>query len=974
MIHKIKLHSNKDLWRKIIKCTIAYEVGTILILIPQVNDHMGTVPYLVTLGTLFFNASGTAGNQIVEMILNIFIMVPAAIWCCIFKYLCTLYNRQPGYYDNGAGIIASLSFFICVFVIAYYRIKYPRLFIPALQGFTIPFFGLTAGIYDTQFDVMSIVGVLYPVLIGGGIALAVNLLLWPETAAKVSEASFGNALVSVERVLEFIDNEMLMESKIVFTDVDASDKLRQKIHALNQSILNMHKSRKEAKYELVVSRYSPVWYKALAKTLDELSHYLYGFSLVVEREGKILMYQENKRQSDEYQASHRHEFNEEPGHARVASSSISQKSDYVVTSTFTTTGHVRIEYKLISKLQSSVQKDIKCFIQACLSAIQNIHYRLRLEGAIHDDRRDIDVKEGSGDQLREAMDRLTLAKINFQNEYLSKREEPTEDHFLINTILFSLTEFGNKLIILKEQSEALIIRKTKGRAPTLFIPRVNLRKWLGKINNRDKGENTEDERILFDKQDLLQKQKTHVSNETHLSEDGPEPSFPSDEATERSAQSLSIGASIKSKASGQYEPPLQNRPANRVWKRWLYSFTQWTKTAPARYALKFAIIMELIALMAWLPIPYAREIYNENRGQWGLLAGMVVFNFTVGSTALQCMYRVFATILGAIAGYICIIAGGRDERPYVIAVLVLIFQIPLWYLLLGSPYPKIGFISLLTMIVIISTSYDDAHDESYFTPVWKRTLTSILAIILVLLLDQLLWPVWARKMVRIRLSELLIATGIQYSKVASLVCQKDTLSYRYKSTYADAAFNMKLIQKQYQFTCEMLKLAEIEPRITKGKFPIEIYEKILEHEQHIIFWIEHILKLQVFIKPDVRAKIINPMNSYRKDMAAAIHLTLFILASSILAKSALPASLPSAELSRKVLQRKQAALWQNDFDELFNATKGDGEHDDIENQMYWQAYAAGTIEVILEQEAIGALVARLMGQYVFQAATEDWIA
>jgi hypothetical protein len=184
-----KIFSQKELWKKITKCVIAYEIGNVIILIPVVNANVGVVPYLVPLGTLFFNASGTAGNQIVEMILNVFIMLPAAIFCAIISYLCTLYNRHLDHdlYSNGAGVIAAISFFLCVFVIAYYRLKYPRLFIPALQGFTLPFFGLTKGIYDTQFDIMSIVGIFYPVLIGGGIALVVNLALWPETAAKLSE-------------------------------------------------------------------------------------------------------------------------------------------------------------------------------------------------------------------------------------------------------------------------------------------------------------------------------------------------------------------------------------------------------------------------------------------------------------------------------------------------------------------------------------------------------------------------------------------------------------------------------------------------------------------------------------------------------------------------------------------------------------------------------------------------------------------
>lgn len=187
---KFTFNKDKNLWKKIIKCTIAFEIGTIVVLIPQVSHSVGAVPYLVTLGTLFFNPSTTAGNEISEIGLNILMLVPACIWVGIISYLCTIYNshiESASLYGNGAGIIASIAFFISVFVTAYLRLKYPRLFVPSLQGFIIPFFGLTKGIYDTEFDIMSILGIFYPVLIGGGIALFVNLVIWPETAAKVSE-------------------------------------------------------------------------------------------------------------------------------------------------------------------------------------------------------------------------------------------------------------------------------------------------------------------------------------------------------------------------------------------------------------------------------------------------------------------------------------------------------------------------------------------------------------------------------------------------------------------------------------------------------------------------------------------------------------------------------------------------------------------------------------------------------------------
>jgi hypothetical protein len=181
-----------ELWKIITKCVIAYEIATVLVLIPAFYRIAGSPPYLVPLGTLFFNASGTAGNQIMGMLLNVLTMTPAAFWSGVIVKLCTVYNHarlngHPELYSNGAGIIGAIGFGICVFVTAYYRLKYPRLYIPALQGFTMPFFIITLGAYKTEFNILDVVNTFYPVLIGGAIALIVNLVLWPETAAKAAE-------------------------------------------------------------------------------------------------------------------------------------------------------------------------------------------------------------------------------------------------------------------------------------------------------------------------------------------------------------------------------------------------------------------------------------------------------------------------------------------------------------------------------------------------------------------------------------------------------------------------------------------------------------------------------------------------------------------------------------------------------------------------------------------------------------------
>ncbi|CEP17259.1 hypothetical protein [Parasitella parasitica] len=1015
-----------ELWKIITKCVIAVA---------------GSPPYLVPLGTLFFNASGTAGNQIMGMLLNILTMAPAAFWSGIIVKLCTVYNYarlngHPHLYSNGAGAIAAIGFGICVFVTAYFRLKYPRLYIPALQGFTMPFFIITLGAYNTEFNVMDIVNTFYPVLIGGAIALIVNLVLWPETAAKAAERSIGNTIESMKDVLSFVHEDLLKndDSGVMTGDVSASTKLQELNNKLQKDVSSMKAARQDAKYEIIVSYYKPSCYKPLHRSLYILSQNLLGFSLAIKREVRIMLEKKVKAHLDSRKK--RQEYGNQQAAATTAVSSSTQPSvgrpskpilPTTASANLTIMNNDQLqasvlsgdtllqgrEYKDIDRLQQSIQPALKRFLNTCILTLDQIENELLEHKAITVVKKKAQKPHSTSKiDLEAALTEFKETELMLQQEYDQYSSVPTEDHFLVFTVIFTLVEFGKELSALQDHVQELILKSNKGRwwPSRIHFPRVNINAWLSK-GSVHKGEQSMSEKVILDHRELKDIQKTTTNHEIHTRSNviGPAESLDDhvnedDDDDDENEGSLELNRRISRIVSRietnpdalngtsdevltreeQHEKqveleqaesvPLQQIKGRYIWNKWLYSLTKWLQYGPTRYALKFTITCELLVLMAFLPIDGVNDLYNNNHGQWALLSAMVVFNYTVGSTALQCVFRVIATVIGAVAGYICLLAGNRNQNPYVVAVMVLILQIPMWYFMFDSKYPRIGFISILTLAVITSTGYENTLDESIFDPVWKRSITAFFAIIVVMLVDQIIWPVWARKRLRTSLADLLLATGIQYSRVVSLVCQENTSSYRYRSTFDDCSSNQKVLTKQMHVVHEMLVLAASEPRLTKGPFPIKEYELILEHERNILHWIQHIQKAQTFITTSVRKTIMNPVNSYRKEMAAAVHLYLFTLACALRTKSSLPASLPSAEMARRMLQTKQSMGWKANYESLCKiSAKSVANRQSAEHQVFWHTYAAGSTEVVVEQEAMGDIVARLMGQHVFKAATKDWI-
>lgn len=406
--------------------------------------------------------------------------------------------------------------------------------------------------------------------------------------------ALGSAISSIENVLEFIKIDVLKECEISFSDLSVSQKLRQIIKTLDGDISKMQTSRREAKYEIVISHYCPTWYKSLAQIMEGLSRNLYGFSLAVEREGQIVSRQVFASQTPT-QDFEKHDLSEIQKEVDLIALTKSAKVDGTVS---------RIEYKLISRLQSSVQPEIKVFIQICISVIRCIRHRLQDNNAIPKAKNQTHVCSHHTHQhdLTVGLESLKQAKIILQKEYEQRRAEPQEDHFLIYTILFSLTQFGKKLLLLELEADKLIKRKQSfGKLPRVYFPRVNILKWLGEAGENAKGERNPAEQVIFDQHHLLQRQDS-VSTFSRVIND-----------EEQGSGSLQKRISVESdwtEDGDQETIPLQNAPGSHAWNKWLYYFHEWLQTDPVRYAMKFTITMVLIALMAWLPIPGANQLYN----------------------------------------------------------------------------------------------------------------------------------------------------------------------------------------------------------------------------------------------------------------------------------------------------------------------------------------------------------------------------
>lgn len=440
-------------------------------------------------------------------------------------------------------------------------------------------------------------------------------------------------------MLKVIECQVLKEcDDVVYNDLKASKSLRRSIQTLDGNIAKMQTARKEAKYEIIVSHYCPAWYKSISQTLEGLSRNLYGYYLSVEREGQVFLCQTNiDQQRDSEDTSKEEEqivrFRQDQL-KRNQDAEIGKEADIIKLATSNKIAAAngktvtKIEYNFINKLQSSVQPEIRNFIQICTKVILCIRHRLQDNDAIPKAEKSATMPASCPDHthqldLSEAMASLDRAKTNLQQEYESRRAVPTEDHFLIYTVIFSLIQFGKKLVELEQEADRLIAKRTTKRFPRVFLPETTTwKKWLGRAGESARGDRNATEQVLFDQQSLLQRERTKSETSSVNTTVSPSSSATLDHKSEEEGRNSNTKSATKDNTEqrlsvesdwiddDQQVIPLQNAPGTHIWNHWIFAFNKWTQTDPVRYAIKFTITMELLALMAWLPIPGVNLLYN----------------------------------------------------------------------------------------------------------------------------------------------------------------------------------------------------------------------------------------------------------------------------------------------------------------------------------------------------------------------------
>ncbi|KAK9764094.1 hypothetical protein K7432_008703 [Basidiobolus ranarum] len=244
-----------------------------------------------------------------------------------------------------------------------------------------------------------------------------------------------------------------------------------------------------------------------------------------------------------------------------------------------------------------------------------------------------------------------------------------------------------------------------------------------------------------------------------------------------------------------------------------------------------------------------------------------------------------------------------------------------------------------------------------------RTANLIVAIIVSLLVEMLLWPYVARVELRKHLGRTFYNLGVLFSKTMSIyMMEKDS------PVWLEARYDAKKLTSKLQSSIikatALLTPATNEPRL-RDSFQEQTYIDIISRVQNLLDWSSTMRASIVQIDDRLRVKLAHPLVKRRKDMVAAVLLHFYVISGAFKSKSPLPPYLPSARVPRLRLLNKARKI--DAFQNLGDRTHETGTNQTEEGFLYtfWYSYAGSMIEIVEEQEELGDLVKKVVGEIEF---------
>jgi hypothetical protein len=388
--------------------------------------------------------------------------------------------------------------------------------------------------------------------------------------------------------------------------------------------------------------------------------------------------------------------------------------------------------------------------------------------------------------------------------------------------------------------------------------------------------------------------------------------------------------------------------AKRVFFRYLYAVASFLRRDDIRFAIKVGVGALLYAAPSF--IPATRPVYQHWRGEWGLVSYMLVCSMTIGASNTTGYSRVLGTGLGAVLA----IAAWQvaQENPVVLGFLG--FCMAYWtaYIIVGQGKGPMGRFIMLTynlsaLYAFSLTMLDDKDDGDeedagkhplIVTIAWHRVVAVISGCIWGLIITRAVWPISARQKLKDGLALLWLRMG--------LIWKRDPLATLTDGFHSERYMNLREEFHLQRFLAGLQSLAESSKSEfeLRRPFPHAVYSRILKSTEQMLgsfHAMNEVLLLDLNASPGEEA-LLKATVSERAQLCRRISHLFSVLASSMkLEYSITIDALPNIEHTRDRLLAKIFEYRRNDAGEQRT-------HDEDYRLLYTYALVTGQLSLGIE--------------------------
>jgi hypothetical protein len=178
-----------DLWKQIIKCSIASIGSVVAVMTPEAMAVLGPSTFLAPMATVFAHPGQRLGTMIETLLMMLLGTLFGLAWSIFALWLSShVYGTNPA----AANAICAIFFTIAAFLHGYIRSASPRIFLFVTFYLIACIITLLGGYTSVSLEVFT--HTYYPMMVGGGISVVVNLSIFPELSSSYLGLSAIDAL------------------------------------------------------------------------------------------------------------------------------------------------------------------------------------------------------------------------------------------------------------------------------------------------------------------------------------------------------------------------------------------------------------------------------------------------------------------------------------------------------------------------------------------------------------------------------------------------------------------------------------------------------------------------------------------------------------------------------------------------------------------------------------------------------------